>query len=215
MNTFKKYAPNVFVAKCDEKHEKGDIVTLTTKYGKEVECEIHNYLGGDYFYSITRVDGFNSQERAKKKAEKLNNYAANAEQRSDESHDKADLSESKTGIVFGQPILVGHHSENRHRKTIEKADNAMRKSIEESKKADEYESRSEYWNKQANKIDLSMPKSLEYFKFKLEQAEKKHKFYKDNPDKREHSFSLTYAKKAVNDFRKKLKLAEKLWGDAK
>jgi len=26
MNTYKKYCPNVFVAQCEEKHEKGDTI---------------------------------------------------------------------------------------------------------------------------------------------------------------------------------------------
>ena len=39
----------------------------------------------------------------------------------------------------------------------------------------------------------------------------KHEFYKQNPGKREHSFSLTYAKKAVNEAEKNLEIAKKLW----
>ena len=35
MNTYYKFAPNVFLAKCDEKHEKGETIEVTTKYGKE------------------------------------------------------------------------------------------------------------------------------------------------------------------------------------
>ncbi|MDO9963690.1 DUF3560 domain-containing protein, partial [Glaesserella parasuis] len=31
------------------------------------------------------------------------------------------------------------------------------------------------------------------------------------PEKREHSYSLTYAKKAVNEFKQKVRLAELLW----
>lgn len=41
-------------------------------------------------------------------------------------------------IPFGQPILVGHHSEGRHRRDIEKIDNNMRKSVEASGKAGYY-----------------------------------------------------------------------------
>ena len=37
MNTYYKFAPNVFLAKCDEKHEKGETIEVTTKYGKENE----------------------------------------------------------------------------------------------------------------------------------------------------------------------------------
>lgn len=42
-------------------------------------------------------------------------------------------------IPFGQPILVGHHSERTHRNAIKRSDNAMKKSIELSDKAAKYE----------------------------------------------------------------------------
>ena len=221
MNTYKKYCPNVFVAKCDEKHKKGDVIELTTKYGKIHECEVHNFLGylgtkeePRFLYSITRCDGFNAQERAKKKAEKLQGYASNAEKRSDEAYNSRASKHELDFMSLGEPIKIGHHSEKRHRKLFEKYDNKMRKSMEESEKAKEYLSRAEYWESKANDINLSMPESLEYYEIKLHQAKEKHQFYKDNPDKREHSYSLTYAKKAVNENKKNLEIAVKLWGDA-
>jgi hypothetical protein len=45
------------------------------------------------------------------------------------------------GIPFGQPILVGHHSEKRHRRALEKHDNALRKAIESEKLAESMASR--------------------------------------------------------------------------
>lgn len=217
MNTFKKYCPNVFVAQCTEQHEKGEIIVLTTKYGKEIKNEVHNYLGktkeGFHLYSITRLDGFNSQERATKKAEKLKGYAANAEKRSYDFYKKSDMSEKATGIPFGQPILVGHHSERRHRKTIERAWNNLGKSVAESEKAKEYQRRAEYWAERANKINLSMPDSLEYYEEELRKAKEYHQLLKDNPEKRSHSYSLQYANKAVKDLEKKVYTAVKLWGD--
>ncbi len=41
-------------------------------------------------------------------------------------------------IPFGQPVLVGHHSEGRHRRDIAKIDNNMRKSVEADAKSDYY-----------------------------------------------------------------------------
>ena len=41
-------------------------------------------------------------------------------------------------IPFGQPILVGHHSEGRHRRDLARIDNNMRKSIEAGEKAAYY-----------------------------------------------------------------------------
>jgi len=46
--------------------------------------------------------------------------------------------ESVAGIPFGQPILVGHHSERCHRAAIARQDTNIRKSIEADKKAKYY-----------------------------------------------------------------------------
>ena len=63
MNTYYKFAPNVFLAKCDEKHEKGETIEVTTRYGKENESIVFNLIfekDGFYYYSIVRADGFNA-----------------------------------------------------------------------------------------------------------------------------------------------------------
>ena len=86
-NTYAKYCPNVFLAKCPEKHEKGDTITLTTKYGKEHECIVFNLIfekDGFFYYPIIRADSFNAQERAKNKAEKYQQWAASAEKKSEQ-----------------------------------------------------------------------------------------------------------------------------------
>ena len=214
MNTYVKYCPNVFVAKCSEEHEKGEIINLTTKYGKEHESEVHNFLGrtndGDFIYSITRADGFNTQERAKAKAEKIIGYASSAKKRSDKQYEASN--EGKDFLSLGEPIKIGHHSEKRHRALIDRNWSRMGKSVEESKKAEEYTRRAEYWEGKVNDINLSMPESLDFYEYKLWDAKEKHKFLKDNPAKREHSFSLTYANKAVKEMTKNLKIAVKLWG---
>ena len=78
MNTYAKFAPTVFVAKCPEQHEKGDIITLTSKYGNESDVEVFNLVktqDGSYFYSFVRCDGLDSQERAKQKSERYQGYA--------------------------------------------------------------------------------------------------------------------------------------------
>lgn len=212
MNTYVKYCPNVFVAKCTEKKQKDDIIIMTTKYGKEHECIVHNFLlekDGFFYHSITRADGFNSQQRAKARAERIQGWAASAEKRSTEYWQAAD--EGRDFLVLAEPIKIGHHSEKRHRALIERNHVRMGKSVAESRKAAEYEERAEYWEKLANKIDLSMPESLEYFEFKLEQAKAKQEGLEDGSIKREHSFSLTYAKKDVNELEKKVAIAKKLW----
>lgn len=212
MNTYHKFAPNVFIAKCTEQHEKGDLIILETKYGKEHECIVHNMVGtkdGFFFYSIIRADGFNVQEWAKNRAERLQSAAVNAQKKSNQYWEASN--EGRDFLALGEPIKVGHHSEKRHRALIERNHNRMDKAVEFSKQAEEYESRLAYWESKANIINLSMPESLDFYEFELEKAKEKHLFYKNNPDKREHSFSLTYAKNKVNEVEKLLKLAQRLW----
>ena len=215
MNTYKKYCPNVFVAQCECEYQKGDIIQLTTKHGKEVENEVHNFLGktkeGMYLYSITRTDGTNSQTRATAKAEKLENCAVNTEKRSDNYYQASQ--EGKEFLSLGEPIKIGHHSERRHRRLIERNWERMGKSVAVSEKAKEYERRSKYWSEKANKIDLSMPDSLEYFEEELRKAKEYHKKLKDFPELRRHSMSLQYANKAVKDLEEKVYTAIILWGD--
>lgn len=57
-----------------------------------------------------------------------------------------------------------------------------------------------------------MPESLEFYEYQLEEAKEYHEGLKSGKYKREHSFSLTYAKKKVNELNKKVELAKRLWG---
>lgn len=213
MNTYTKFCPNVWVAKCSEKHEKGEEILVTTKYGKENECIIWNFLGMKdecYLYSITRSDGFNHQERAKAKAERYEDWADRARKKSDEAYQRSH--DAVANIPPGQPILVGHHSEKAHRAAIEKSWSAMGKSVELTEKAESHESKAAYWERMSGKIDLSMPESIEFFKHKLEAAKEYHEGVKSGKYPREHAYTLTYAKKAVNEAQANLETAIKLWG---
>ena len=213
MNSYKKYCPNVFIAQCTEEHAKGDIITITTKYGKENEHIVFNLIKKDeeyYYYSIIRVDGFNSQKYAEKKANKLIGYSNSREQKSNDYFKASE--EGKEFLVMGEPIHVGHSSEKRHRALLERNQNRFEKAIKEDKKAEEYKNRAEYWESKANEINLSMPESLEYFKHKYEVAKKYHQDMKNGVIQKTHSYSLTYAKKEVNETKKKYEIAIKLWG---
>jgi Domain of unknown function (DUF3560) len=212
MNTYSKFCPNVFLAKCTEKHEKEETILVQTKYGKENECIVHNLIyekEGFYYYSITRADGFNAQERAKAKAEKYSQWAATAENKSQQFYEASN--EGAAFLSLGEPIKVGHHSERRHRALIERNWQRMAKSVEMSNKAEEHENKAEYWKSRENDINLSMPESIEYYEHKLEQAKARHEGLKNGTIPRAHSFSLTYAKKEVNEIEKNLSIAKRLW----
>lgn len=81
------------------------------------------------------------EEKRAAKAERFDELAA--------KHRAASDSRYKTAraigdcIPFGQPILVGHHSERGHRSAIAKIDTNMRKSIEHSDTADYYDNKAD------------------------------------------------------------------------
>lgn len=214
MNTYHKFAPNVFLAKCTEKHEKGEVIDVTTKYGKENESIVFNLIferEGLYYYSIVRADGFNVQEWAKNKAERYAGYAASADKKSTEyfnaSNKHADF------LSLGEPIKVGHHSERGHRKILEQANSNMGKCVEFSNKAEERQAEADYWAKRTDVVNLSMPESIDFYEHKLEVAKEYHEGVKSGKYPRSHSYTLTYAKKDVNEAQKNYDLAVRLWGE--
>jgi len=214
MNTYHKYAPNVFLAKTTQEYNRGDIITVTSQHGKETEHIIHNFIwkGKDwisFFYSITRADELTSQDFAKRKAERLETYQQNALTKSEKyyqaSHEWRDF------LSLAEPIKIWHHSEQRHRNLIERNSRRMDKAMELQNKADSYNSRIAYHEEKAKKIDLSMPESIEHYTIVLDKAKAYHKGLKDNTIPRQHSYSLTYANKGVKEAEKNLALAIKLW----
>ena len=78
------------------------------------------------------------------KVDRYREYAANARRRSSEAYEASHA--AVENIPFGQPILVGHHSENRHRRALKLQDSRMQKSIEEDQKA-------AYWNSRADRVE--------------------------------------------------------------
>ena len=213
MNVYKKYCPNVFLAESDEELARGDKITMTTKYGKENECIIWNKIferNGKYYYSITRVDGYNVQERAKQKAEKYNEWKKSAMEKADAHYNAS--TEAVKDIPFGQPILVDHYSAKKHRAALKKSDDNMRKCVALISKAAEHENKAEYWERMEGKIDLSMPESIEYYAHRLQEAKRIHSGLKDGSIPREYGMQLQYAKNAVNEAQKNYDIALKLWG---
>lgn len=214
MNTYSKFVPNVFLAKCTEKHEKGETITVETRYGNENDSIVFNLIfekDGYYYYSIVRADGFNVQEWAKRKSERYKERAEKAASKSEEYFTKSN--KDSEFLSLGEPIKVGHHSEKRHRKIIDDAWRNTGKAVEFSDKAADNQIKSNNWAKRTDVINLSMPESIDYYSDKLESAKEYHEGLKSGKYMREHSYSLTYAKKAVNEAQKNYDLAIRLWGD--
>lgn len=81
------------------------------------------------------------RERLERKLEKREEWAGKAKTRSDQRFNSA--RGITDHIPLGQPILVGHHSEKRHRRDLERSDNHMRKGCEELEKAEHHASKAE------------------------------------------------------------------------
>ena len=212
MNTYHKYYPKVYLAKCPERHESGDIIQVTTRHGKENQCIVYNLIferNGEFYYSIVRADGFNTQEWAKRKADKIAAAAQKAQSKSNDYWKASD--EGKDFLVLAEPIKIGHHSEKRHRALIERNHNRMNKSVEFQRKADKLSDRAEYYENKEAEIDLSMPESVEFYEAKLHRAKEYYDGLKDGTFARDHAYSLTYARKNVVELEQRFELAKKLW----
>lgn len=214
-NILKKYTSNpiVFCLQSQEIYKKNDVVKYTTKYGKVIELIIYKLIfskNGLNYYSYLRGDGKNRKTILENKIEKRKKWAEARENKSNQYFEA-----SKEGAYFlalGEPIKIGHHSESRHRALIEKNWNRMGKSVECSDKAKEHIEKAENLEAILNsELPLDTPDCLGEIAVRLEKAEELHLFYKNNPEKRPHSFALADAKKKVNDLIKKLDIAKKLW----
>jgi hypothetical protein len=91
------------------------------------------------------------RERREARAAKLDEWAAKREAKQHALSEAARADEAATGIPFGQPILVGHHSERRHRNAIAKIDRAMAASVENAQTAESMRSRAAEIERQSDR----------------------------------------------------------------
>jgi hypothetical protein len=85
-------------------------------------------------------------ERAAARADRFAGYAANAQARSVAAGARAD--QLAAGIPLGQPVLVGHHSQRRHERHLERIQRHDATCVEEGKKA-------RYWDGRADSAENS------------------------------------------------------------
>lgn len=67
-------------------------------------------------------------DRAEERADRFDDYSISRIQDANRAH--AAVESITSGIPFGQPILVGHHSEARARKDAQRIENGMRKAVQ-------------------------------------------------------------------------------------
>ena len=81
------------------------------------------------------------QEKAEERADRMEDCADKAGAEANARHRAAD--KIADCIPFGQPILVGHHSEGRHRRDLAKIDSNMQKTFDATERRQHYEQRAE------------------------------------------------------------------------
>lgn len=84
------------------------------------------------------AEGSTREARAAERAERFQGYGDNAERERDRRHD---FVRGMTDALNGQPVLIGHHSEKRHRKLLSRMDDAMRSACAADRRASYWESR--------------------------------------------------------------------------
>jgi len=101
-----------------------------------------------------------------RKAERFKTFSEHAKDRADEHFDKAHNAIS--GIPMGQPILVGHHSQKRHERALERQDLHVNKAMEELERVDKYDIKSKHVDTLLEKMETSPT----YMSNKIREAER-------------------------------------------
>lgn len=123
-------------------------------------------------------------ERAEQRSERFNEYSDHRNE--DAAAAQKAVAAIADNIPFGQPILIGHHSERRHRKAIEHIDNGMRRAVKMWDTA-------KYWTDRAD-------------------AAVRHAKYKERPDVRARRIKgLEADKRKQERYQQEAELWLKLW----
>lgn len=117
------------------------------------------------------------QEKQNRKLDRYQELANKNEAESnrlfDHSHKLADM------IPFGQPILVGHHSEGMHRRHLDKIHNATKKAIETKQKSEYFENKADNILN-PHGISSDDPEAIIKLNLEIEELEKIRTYLKNN-----------------------------------
>lgn len=110
------------------------------------------------------------RDRRAARAERLRDWADSRDAKADAARAKVD---GIAGMIpFGQPILVGHHSEGRHRRDLDRIHNGMGKVVEHGRMADRHRSKADNIDAAAERaIYRDDPDAVERLVAKLEDLE--------------------------------------------
>ena len=160
----------------DSKTLQGTWTTQATESGTRVVCKHCGKFYGYLFAEAVAEDAepirIGRADYAERQTERIDRYHELAEKRDREATATHNEARRMAGAIpFGQPILVGHHSERRDRNYRERIHNKFGKAFELNDKA-------KYWENRAaaaesgNAISSDDPKAIEKLKVKLEDLER-------------------------------------------
>lgn len=124
------------------------------------------------------------RERRERRAKRRRTWGDGREAKADAAHQASH--DATAGIPLGQPILVGHHSEGKHRRAIERSQRQATKAIEHSDMARRHRQAADTIEAQ---LDASIydddPDAIERLRERIEQREaKRDRMKKENADYR-------------------------------
>lgn len=112
----------------------------------------------------------NYQER---KEARINRYEELARKNDRQASEDFEYNKRMAGVLQAEPIKVGHHSERRHRRDLERMDNRMSRGVKAMEKAEYYRKRVEAAESNAA-ISSDNPDATELLREELSEAEKRH-----------------------------------------
>ena len=144
------------------------------------------------------------QERKKRRIERYKELSIKAKEKSKYYEDAKNSKIAE--VSTGQPIKVGHHSEEKHRKILKDANNYIKKSIEFDDKSDYYIDKVK--TVENNKAIYSDdPNAINKLKEKLERLEHE----RENIKEREHqTWELTNIGANIRETKKRIERLERL-----
>lgn len=159
-------------------------------------------------FIIEEIDTRSKEDKIKefedKKETRIERYKALAEKNADISVRSSEAaSRISSFIPMGQPILVGHHSEKRHRRDIKRIDSNMQKCIEASKKSDYYEQKANTLESE-HQIKSNDPEATDKLELKIKELEKERETYKEF-NKNWKKLGLDEALKIADEFNSNIK----------
>lgn len=142
--------------------------------------------------------------------ERRERYATLAEKKQEESNQAYQKAKSMGDMIpFGQPILVGHHSERGHRKALDTINNNMRKSIELDGKVDYYKNKAEQYG--THGISSEDPEALQKLKEKLLDAQTEHSMLKQKRKQgKAEAYELSNSNGRIRAIKQRIETMEKM-----